>query len=75
MTTMKKALILLTVLSLGVSNLVFAQTLSDLDEPLRDEDEEPNQQSDIEAVEPVQPKPLRDKWFFQDAELILKPRT
>jgi len=74
-TTNQKALILVTVLSLGASNLGFTQTSSDLDNTLRDEDEEPNQQSDIEAVEPVQPKPLRDKWFFQDAELILKPRT
>jgi hypothetical protein len=40
--------------------------------PAREEDEEPNQQSDIE---PVGAEEERATDFFGDAELVLKPRT
>ena len=38
----------------------------------RDDDDEPNQHS---IIEPIGTESDRSQWFFEGAELVLKPRT
>ena len=49
-----------------------AATQELLDDEERDDDDEPNQHS---IIEPIGTESDRSQWFFEGAELVLKPRT